>query len=563
MAELVTLAQLASAVLPEAQAVARRGTVVLTRAQFLARVRAWAAMLSRYPERECAVYARDGFEFISMLCGAWQAGKTVWLPGDVQAGTVARLQGHVSLLVGEFNGVAALTEPATTTEFPLSELAPDMPALMVFTSGSTGDPAAIPKTLRQLDAEVHALHALWGEAVGKAAVVATVPHQHFYGLLFKIFWPLCRGATFASVSLNYPEEVCACIAREPVVWIASPALLRRLPEGVPWAAQHLTAVFSSGGPLPLDAAQRCVAMLGQWPLEIYGSSETGALAWRTQAVAPAYWQTLPSVRVIRDQASGQLDVRARWLADDTPWRMGDRGEVQSDGRFTLLGRADRIAKIEEKRISLDALERVLMAVPGVREARLLQLPEGRLGAAVTLDAQGEQRLRTLGQRALSECLRAAIAVHVERVALPRRWRFVADLPRNELGKISHAGLQALFAELRPRPRLPEVRQEMCHGDRIEISLFIPPDLIYFDGHFPAAPILPGVAQVDWAVGYARRLLGLSGPFRRLEQLKFQQVIRPKMEVQLTLRHMSARLSADFRYVSAAGAHSGGRIVFGS
>jgi acyl-coenzyme A synthetase/AMP-(fatty) acid ligase len=352
MVELLPLRQWLTAQAPLTMPVARRGAALLTRADVLACAGAWATALQRHPERDCAVYMRDGFEFISILFGAWQAGKTVWLPGDVQPGTCARLRESVSLFIGEFAEPSVMTAPDdAAATFSFSALEPEQPALIVYTSGSTGTPAAIPKTLRQLDAEVAAMQVQWGALVGQAQVIASVPHQHFYGLLFKIFWPICRGAVFESFSLDYPEQVCASLVRADTVWIGSPALLRRLPTDLDWPTNNLRALFCSGGPLPLEAARQCAQLFGQWPREVYGSSETGALAGRTQEHAPAFWQPLPGVSVQRELATGQLEVHTPWLPDATPWLMADRGEVQADGSFSLLGRADRIVKVVEKSIS--------------------------------------------------------------------------------------------------------------------------------------------------------------------------------------------------------------------
>jgi len=554
---------------PASQPVARRDASLLTCADLQLRAGAWAVTLQQRPERDCVVYVRDGFEFISILLGAWQAGKTVWLPGDAHPGTCAKLRDSMGLFIGEFSEAGTLTTPdVATASFKFTELAPEQTALTVFTSGSTGAPTAIPKTLRQLDAEVAALQAQWGAVVGQAEVIASVPHQHFYGLLFKVLWPICRGAVFESLSLDYPEQVCASLGRAESVWISSPALLRRLPTDLDWQAKNLRALFCSGGPLPLGAAQQCVQLFGQWPQEVYGSSETGALAGRTQENTPAYWQPMPGVSVQRDLESGQLQVAAPWisdLADAAPWLMADRGEVQADGSFSLLGRADRIVKVAEKRISLDALERALCAWSCVEDARLLQFPEGRLGAVVILSAEGVQYAMTMGRASLIAALRTCLTDEVERVAVPRRWRFVADFPRNALGKITNEALQALFDAADARPRWPRIQAEMQSADQpeqIEFELFIPPDLIYFDGHFPGAPILPGVAQLDWAVSFARHRFGLSGPFQSMAQIKFQQVIQPAMTVRLVLTHLPSTSAAEFRYLSAAGAHSSGRIVFG-
>src|SRR5262249_8163800 len=113
---------------------------------------------------------------------------------------------------------------------------------------------------------------------------ATVTHQHIYGLLFRVLWPLAAGRPFAAGRLVFNEEIAHRVAG-PAVLVASPAHLRRLPETVDWSPVRagLRAVFSSGGPLPPEAADATLALLGVAPVEVYGSSETGGVAWRQRA----------------------------------------------------------------------------------------------------------------------------------------------------------------------------------------------------------------------------------------------------------------------------------------
>ena len=87
-------------------------------------------------------------------------------------------------------------------------------------------------------------------------------------------------------------------------------------------------------------------------------------------------------------------------------------------------------------------------------------------------------------------------------------------------------------------------------------------LPYFDGHFPGRPILPGIAQIEWAIRFGRELFPLPATVQRLEVLKFQQVIVPDSVLTLTLDFDAARGSLTFAFDSDAGRHAGGRILFG-
>jgi 3-hydroxymyristoyl/3-hydroxydecanoyl-(acyl carrier protein) dehydratase len=110
---------------------------------------------------------------------------------------------------------------------------------------------------------------------------------------------------------------------------------------------------------------------------------------------------------------------------------------------------------------------------------------------------------------------------------------------------------------------PELMASRREGaDKARLSLRLPTDLIYFKGHFPQFPILPGVVQLDWAIRQAPLLFPLQGAFRAVEALKFQKVLQPGDEADLELDYKPEKNSVFFRYVSARGRHASGTLVFG-
>ncbi|MRW89280.1 AMP-binding protein [Duganella sp. FT80W] len=553
-----------------------RGEEGISNTAFLARVHAWHGLLIAQSGRNFALYLEDSIEFGAALLGAWHAGKTVWLSADTLPATCESLRTSVDGFVGQFPAELEPLQPLAALPVSLAaglsaDLHPDMPALVVFTSGSTGAAQAIPKKLSQMASEVATLETLFMEAAGDAAVWATVSHQHIYGLLFKILWPLSSGRAIHAASIAYPEELAPALAAGPCVLIASPAHLKRLPEHLDWsgAASMLRAVFSSGGPLAPDAALAAGALLGHTPVEVYGSSETGGVAWRQRrAIDDDGWTPFPTVEWRLDDEEGTLEVRSPHLPDDGWLALSDRAAPSGQQGFVLLGRSDRIVKIEEKRISLSAMEAALTASGLAAEARVLLCePQAgerqRLAAFVVPTAAGRTLLDIAGKAALNQRLRAVLAEVVEAVALPRRWRYLDQMPLNAQGKTTMASLLALLSDARDdRPLLPRVRELERAPQRVLLELTAPADLLYFDGHFDVAPILPGVVQVDWALHYGRAYFTLPLRFKGIQQLKFQQVVAPERAVQLELSHDSVKGSLQFRYTSDAGQHASGRILFG-
>jgi 3-hydroxymyristoyl/3-hydroxydecanoyl-(acyl carrier protein) dehydratase len=311
--------------------------------------------------------------------------------------------------------------------------------------------------------------------------------------------------------------------------------------------------------LPPEGASDVLRHIGVSPIEVFGSSETGGVAWRQRAVRDDRWTPLPGV-VWRLQ-DGFLAVRSAHLADDGWQVCADRALPAGDGGFVLAGRADRIVKIEEKRVSLSAIEQYLLASPLVREARALVIDTAigtRVGAIVVLQDAGQSLHDGAGRHALIAALRRHLADGVDRLALPRRWAFPPMLPCNAQGKTTEAMLRELL-----RHSMPTARWVAGDDTSATAELDITEDLAIFDGHFPGAPIVPGVAQVDWVMALAPQRLAVPPRqrFARLDVLKFQAVIRPGATVRLALDWQPAACALTFRFTSDAGSHASGKIIF--
>lgn len=107
---------------------------------------------------------------------------------------------------------------------------------------------------------------------------------------------------------------------------------------------------------------------------------------------------------------------------------------------------------------------------------------------------------------------------------------------------------------------PQVRAVRHAGQEVELDLFVPRSLEFFPDHFARLGILPGVVQVDWAIGFARRHLGVAGEFRGLRNLKFVNPILPDTALQLVLAAAPGQLT--FAYRDAQRTYSSGRALFG-
>ncbi|MDM8192294.1 AMP-binding protein [Pseudomonas koreensis] len=531
----------------------------LDHTQLRAQALSVAAGLQSRGVKRLAVHLEDAADLAIALLGAWRAGVSVLLPADLQAQTRQRWSQQVDLWLTDQPGDARLND-FTQPGLPGAELDLDQSRLSLCTSGSSGEPKRIDKTLRQLANEVEALEQLWGADLGQACIIGSVATQHIYGLLFRVLWPLCAGRPFVRRQLAFSEDLQRASREHPAfAWVASPALLKRMGDNLDWPAlSAVRRVFSSGGALPPEAAQSLHQRLQQWPTEILGSSETGGIAWRQ---GESLWQPFAGVELSQD-SDGALLIASPYLPAGHVEHSADAARIAADGRFELLGRLDRIVKLEEKRISLPMLEQALAAHDWVAEARLGVVQENRasLGALLVLSESGLFALREHGRRGLTETLRKHLSQHCEALALPRRWRLLRQMPLNSQGKLAQADVEALL--LAARPKAPEVLEQSASDGEWSLQLSVPPDLAYFSGHFPKAPVLPGVVQVEWALNLGRQLLKLDGAFAGMEVLKFQQLVRPGDAIQLHLRFDAERGKLYFAYRNDTATCSSGRILLG-
>ena len=200
--------------------------------------------------------------------------------------------------------------------------------------------------------------------------------------------------------------------------------------------------------MPPDAAADATRVLGTCPVEVLGSTETSGVAWRSQTDATATaFIAMPRVET-RIGDDDLLEARSPFSGQRGWLTMGDRVRFVRAGRFELLGRGDHLAKIEDKRVSLAEIERYLLESPFVRDAAAVALEDGRrqyVGAVVQLDASGKAELERIGRRSFNEDLKAALRSRIERIALPRKFRYVDAIPVDAQGKRQPAIIKQLFA----------------------------------------------------------------------------------------------------------------------
>jgi acyl-coenzyme A synthetase/AMP-(fatty) acid ligase len=529
------------------------------RCDLLRDVSALAARVEEIGTGRWLLCSRDGYAGAVAMLALARCRALAILPPNLQPETLRRLACTASGALIDSDAAAESLPNGLPALDPLGQVAAepsapvrldrDAPLVEFHTSGTTGDARAVGKALRHLEDEVVTLEATLGSQLpAEARIFATASHQHIYGLLFRVLWPLASGRPFQSETLLHAGEILPRMAASAITaLVTTPAHLKRMAASgdLRQIRGSCRAVYSSGGPLDSETAKSVADQLGSAPWEIFGSTETGGVAMRRRDVHGEEWEVLPGVD-IRRRSDGRLEVTSPFVSvgDDLGVKgrattvMGDRIEQTPRGGFVLLGRADRVVKVGEKRLALPQMEQLLEAHPWVDEAALLLLDragEGRVHAAVVPSADGRVALASDGSRSFRGALEQHLAERYDPVLVPRGWRILDALPRNAQDKVPVAALRAAFEDRSTgeRPRAAQILDERLDAGSIERRLRVPEDLAQLEGHFDDFPVVPGVVQLGWAMQAAAELLGRNPPLAGLEALKFPLPLRPGTS--LTLR----------------------------
>jgi acyl-coenzyme A synthetase/AMP-(fatty) acid ligase/3-hydroxymyristoyl/3-hydroxydecanoyl-(acyl carrier protein) dehydratase len=534
-----------------------------TQDDLIAHARRIAALL--HPDgRRVVLSCRHARSFVPGLLGAWLAGAEVELLPNVQPGTLDRVDAddgvaHVlhDVAARQDRSPRAIYLPAAAKDGALGPPEPAAwPAVAVCmaTSGTTERPRRVGKSMAQLIGEVDVLGKL---IPGARCVLSTVPLSHFYGLLFGVLLPLRSGARIVSHDALLPADLAAIIEREAVdVMISTPAHLRAMAAA---AMPRGLRVITSGARMPAELHLSLATDLGWHVTNVLGSTETGGIATRHHPMSP--WTPFPGAAV--SAPDGQLAVASAWC-DGGAARLDDRIEVLPDGRFHYLGRNAELVKIAGKRAQAQAIEATAIAVPGVTDAAVVVhgAPgrEPRVALAVCVAAE-----RPAGRDggaaahppvAAVAAVRAAIRRQFDAVFVPRIVRIVPRIPRTERGKLDAEALRALLglSTGATTDRVP--LRQVAPG---AYAAHIPPDLVFFRGHFEALAVLPGavlVERVVWPAVTAEwpEIRALRG----IRRLRFRRPVFPDQQLAIAVRRDPARVT--FEVSCAASPVASGQLL---
>lgn len=412
-----------------------------------------ARLAESLPDRPTVLnLATSRYEFLIGFAAAILRRQLTLLPQSRASQTLRRIAGDYPDSYGLTDRGEMLEGIESVSIQPRGGLAPwpgEIPSVplnqvvaIAFTSGSTGQPMPNKKTWGALTAVAHATGSRLGIKGGdRAAVVATVPHQHMFGLEASVMLPIMHGLVMHAGRPLFPDDIRSALAdvTGQRILVTTPLHLHAcVTEGV--RVPPVALILSATAPLSRSLAQQAERHFQTEVHEIFGFAEAGSVAER-RTIDGDRWRSLDGVRVVQDQTSWM--VHAEYLPAPVP--VPDRITVDAEGMFVVHGRGADQVNVAGHRVSLGDLNQKLLEIDGVQDG-VFFLPEEGADLVTRLMAFVVAPGKT------SEEIQRALRTHIDPVFLPRPLVCVPSLPRNATGKL-------------PRESVSELARQWLAGQR--------------------------------------------------------------------------------------------------
>jgi malonyl-CoA/methylmalonyl-CoA synthetase len=390
-----------------------------------------------YREREVAHIVRDADPTVAIVD---QAGWAEW---------VRRASGRVTVTTSALDGLTAAPGAAPR----LDDVAPSDPAVIGYTSGTTGAPKGAVLSHGNLLAGAAAVRVAW-RWVPDDRLVLCLPLFHMHGLGVGLHGTLLAGASAVLLEGFDVDGVLAAVREhEATLFFGVPTMYHRLAAS-PRVGElrSLRLCVAGSAALPAALHERLEDAAGVRVLERYGMTETVMLVsnpYDGERRAGTVGFPLPGVelRISGGGAdAGEIEVRGPnvfsgyWnrpdatsvsFTEDGWFRTGDLGEVDADGYVRIVGRSKELIISGGFNVYPREVEDVLAEHPAIAEVAVAGRPSAEWGEEVTAFVVP----RADGSPLRLEELREWARPHLAPYKLPRAVVLVDALPRNALGKV--------------------------------------------------------------------------------------------------------------------------------
>jgi len=401
----------------------------------------------------------------------------------------------------------------------------------LFTSGTTGVPKNIGKTLYNLEVEAQSTINDFDLPQG-GVIASTTSSAHSYGVAFNFILAFCGGYSINRKKIEFPEQF---DINGKYILISTPTFMEKLAKYDFVFENPPEKLFLAGAKLKAEIYEYFSRKSDV--IDIYGSTETGNIAYKRGGEK---FTVISGVEVAASE-DGRITVESEFF----PARkmvLNDIIEKVSENEFVLKKRTDRIVKILEKRISLDEIENNLCKHASVKEAHCFIYAEKLCCAVVSCDAN-------LDVAELKKFLSKFSEI------LPKKWRILDEIPKTANGKTDYVKLRKIFGQ---NLSYPFVFWRHATEQNAEIELLFRKNSNFLNGHFDIMPVIPGVVQLYYARFFAEDVFGIELGCGEVKKVKFSNVMKP--DVKFKLKIINKENSVEFSWLADDKIFSSGIFV---
>lgn len=401
------------------------------------------------------------------------------------------------------------------------------PKINFYTSGSSGTPKIIKKSLHNLICEAEDIGKEFGFHEKNLTVVSTTTMCHLLGLTFHLMIPLCNGLIINTKNIAYPEN----IDKNNIILVSTPTFLNTIPKfDMPFKVPP-EYIISAGSKLN----EKTFEFLEKKSdiIEIYGSTETGVMAHKTSSNNDFELFGNVNIKAHNDK----IEVISDYFPEDMVI-LND--EIELNGRFLKIkNRTDRLLKIYEKRVSAEELETALKKHPFVDNCYIDKYKEKPV-CLCALSEYGQDYLLKNSITDLTKTLKTHLKTHSEIV--PQKWKYIDEIPMTISGKINRNLIKHIFSI---NISLPIILKRALSENAIDYKIYFYKQCNFFNGHFPELKLVPGVMQLYLAKEFANIHFNLSLGEGQWKRIKFSNIIESDSIVHLKLERNDKRVTYEF------------------
>ena len=396
-----------------------------------------------------------------------------------------------------------------------------------FTSGSTGSPKTITQSLYNIMFEAKDLGDEFKLNDKNMTVLSTTTLSHRYGLVSHLMFPIMHKLKICTKNITYPDNVDV----ENSILIATPSFLNSVYKyNIPFKITP-KYIFSAGSKLDNKIFEQLEKISNV--IEIYGSSETGDIAYRTHHDENLKLFSNVDIKINEDNVEVISDYIYKRFAI-----INDKIEMNND-EIIIKNRTDRLFKIYEKRVSAEELENKLKTHNFVEDCYITKV-EDKLVCLCAINKDGQKYLLDNNVAILTKLMKQHLLNYSE--IIPQKWKFIDEIPRTYMGKINKNLITHIF---NINLSLPVILDRKVTKDSITYKILFYKNCNFFNGHFPKFKLVPGVVQLYLAKEFANAHFNLTLGEGQWKRIKFSNIIKPDSIVNLRLEKNEKNVSYEF------------------